>query len=537
MGIRIRIGDNAYEASAYSVQEDSTPTKSDDSTGSVGALTFSIPKTPGLHPWMWEGLNVTLADTRRGSTIGFVSGVTENDHGDIQVTCQSRLGKLNIYGAQAQPFQGTLRDAFAYYLSLANQDYDLLVDPQIVDRPVIFQGWTGELWFYLKQMAAAQDCEIALVSNILLLRPLGTREAVQHKGIARSRTYGGSQLARSVEVYYYNNRPITEQLVYHPGGWSDEVEVISVGAGQEIERTLELSASVTSVVQPVMQTFVGPDVSDASVYTVVGDDGLPIPPQQWADQGGWLRVTVDPSTNTLTLKVRGANRIANKDRTIIANYSIALGSDTSGNRYSTLRILGTGVAYNKELVTVRTCVDDSLTGTEVGITIDNPFLSTQDQAYSAGVKSARLYAGHKMVINGQLTTINQLGDNGSAVYPRYSFDQAQHQGKTYAQVRTLNLGKTYYDIEQAYYAVVRSDFDNQVFGNANGVRVWDNISSRYYRVRTATTDPATVDFEAEDDLTNDDVQAFTEPLTYALDKLRYDGLTYTHRDRMGLSNV
>lgn len=537
MGVRLLIGGVPYEADSYSVQEDSTPTKSDDSSGSVGTFTFSIPKTPGMKPWLFAGLDVSLKDTRRGSTVGYVSSVSETDNNSVQLQCQSRLGKLNIYNVNAAPFSGSLRDAFAYYLSLAEQEFDLLVDPQISNRPVIFQGWSGELWFYLKQMAAAQDCEIALVSNVILLRPLQQREAIQHRDVSRSRTYGSNQLARAVEVYYYNNRVITNKLVYPPGGWSDEVEVISVGSGQEIERPLELSSSVTSIQQPVMQTFVGPNFNSSSVYTIVGDDGLPIPPQQWADRGGRLWVTINPDTKGLTLHLVGARNIANKDGTIIANYSVALGSDTAGNRYSTLRIVGSGVTFDKQQVTVRTCIDDNLTGTDVGITIDNPFLSTLDQAYSAGVKSARLYAGHQMLVNGQLTTINQLGDNGSASYPRYSFDQAQHQGKTYAQVRTLNAGKSYYTIEQAYYAVVRDDFDNQVFGNANGVRVWDRNSSRYYRVRSATISTDTVDFEAEDDTTHLDFDEWIGTRTYAQDKAAGGAVTYSQRDRMGLSYV
>lgn len=703
MGIRLKVGDEVFEASSYSVQEDSTPTKSDDSTGSVGVFTFSIPKTPDMQPWLLAGKPVSLVDTRRGTTIGHVTQVNEADRGAVTLQCQSRLGKLNVYNVQAQPFSGTLRNAFDYYLSLAEQDFDLLVDPQITNRPVVFPGWYGELWFYLKQMAAANDCEIALVSNVILLRPLRQREAVDHRNTSRSRTYGSNSLARAVEVYHYNNRPIKNKLVYPPGGWSSDVEVITVGSGETVERVLELSASVLSIQQPVMQTSVSPTHDSSSVYTIVGDDGLPIPVAQWNDQGGSLSVSINPDTTTLTVRVTGATGIYNKDASEIATYSVALGSDTTGNRYSTLRIVGSGVAFDKNLLRVRTCIDDSLTGTDVGISIDNPFLSGLNEAYSAGVKAAKFYAGHAMSLNGQMTTINQLGDNGSAAYPKYSYDQAQHEGKTYAQVQAgyaagggggatlvnlddncevvgpwvqwypnltdplvrvtspvregtyaiqlhveeddfgryfsyggrpltnnilpdndlfvsiwvyaettgpatptafvdvsaghasvvtvvnnvpiatdtwvnltatvpgsqisemaesinISLGlpwggstefsaayvdgvyleqpggsaKTYREIRENYYNAVRNDFDNQVFGNANGVRVWDRISQRYYRVRQATIAPDLVDFDAEDDLVMFDVDLKYYDKTYAQEKALFPGMTYGERDRMGL---
>ena len=536
MGIRLEIGGAVYEAEEYSVQEDSTPLSSEDSSGSVGTFSFSIPKTPDTQAWRLIGKDVKLLDTRRGTTVGSVSAVSEEDYGALRVECLSRLGKLNIYDVQAQPFTGNLRDAFTYYLKLAEQNFDLLVDPTLVNKQVVFQGWSGELWLSLKQMAAALDCEIALVSNVVLLRPLRTREAVDHRNITRSRDYGNSQVSRAVEVYHYDNRPVQDVLVYPPGGWSPETETISVGSGETLEYPIELSASVSSIQQPVIQDFVLPEYDASSVFTVAGDDGLPINEAQWNAGGGSLEVVINPDTTSLTVKIVGPKGLYNTDKTEILTYQIAL---TAGNssRYSTLRIVGTGVAFNKEVLRVRTMVPDNVTGTDVGITIDNPFLSTLDQAYSAGIRAARFYSGQQMSISGQMTTINQLGDNGSAAYPKYSVDQAQHQGKTYASVKTFYGTKTYGAIEQSYYDVVRDDFNNQVFGNAGGVRVWDRVSNKYYRVRASTITASTVDFDGEEDTTYADVAKGITGKTYATDKAQTPGISYAERDRMGISNV
>lgn len=532
MGIRVRIGANDYEAESYSVREESTPTSSEDSSGSVGTLDFSFKGVK--DPLLLEGLTVSLLDTRRGTTIGYVSSVTENDRGSASVTCLSRLGRLNIYDVQAQPFSGTLQDAYRYYLNLAEQTTDILVDPSIASRPVVFPGWNGELWFHLKQMAAAQDCEIALVSNVILLRPLRSREAIDYRNISRSRSHGGTQLARAVEVYSYNNRPITNELVYPPGGWVPEVEVIAVSAGQTVVRNIDLSASVSYIEQPIMGTFVDQSYITSSVYTIVGDDGIPVQPQQWRDFGGSLEVAINPDTVSLSVTVIAPVGIMSSKAEPISTFSVALGSDLTGNRYSTLRIIGTGVAFDRQVQRVRTCVPDQLTGTDVGITIDNPFLSTIDQAYGAGVKAARWYAGESMSLDGAVTSINRLGDSGAANYPKYSFDQSQWAGKTYAQVQTANAASTYQSIEDAYYAITRDDFDNQVFGNAGGVRVWDETSKRWYRNRSSQITTSDVTIQCDDDLTHFDVDGKYEYVTYATEKALFAGRTYSQRDRLGL---
>lgn len=532
MGVRLTIDGKIYEAVTYSVQEDSTPTSSDDSTGSVGQITFDV---VGVEfPFLLEGKEVSLADTRRGVTVGTVTQVKETDNGRASITCLTRLGKLNIYDVQAQPYSGTLRGAFLTYAALAEQTVDVAVDDQIAARQVVLQGWHGELWFHLKQMAAAHDCEVSLVSGVILLRPLRSREVIQHRDITRGRTYGGQSLARAVEVYQYNNRTISNELVYPDQGWTPETEVLTVGEGETSERVLELSASITYLQPPVMQTFVSQGYRSSSVYTIVGDDGFPIVPAQWRDAGGRLDIVINPDTTSLTVTLTGAKGIRSTRGGFISTFSVALGADFTGNRYSTLRLVGTGVAFQKEKIRVRTCVKDQLTGTDVGVTIDNPFLSTANEAWAAGVKAARWFAGEKMELNGTVSAVNQLGDTGSAAYPKYEFDQAKHQGKTYGQVQTESAGTTYDDILQAYFDLVRSDFNNQVFGNVNGARVWDRKTRRWYRTRSATVVPGPISFSAEDDLLHDDLQGKYDPVTYADEAALFLGRTYSERDRLGL---
>lgn len=480
-------------------------------------------------------LPVRLTDSYKGFTVGTVTGVQRmDDAGTLQVTCSSRLASLNAYGVQAQPFIGTLEDAFKYYLSLADIVTDLFVDEDISTRFVIFPGWTGELWYHLKEMAAAQDCDIALVSGIILLRPIRERIATRGSDISRSRDMPTPTLAQSVEVYLYNNREIVDELVYPPGGWTPEVEVLNVNAGETVQYTLDLSASVSSIVPPTMETWVEEENSWDSVYTIVANDGLPVKPSLWASNGGSLTVTINPDTTSLTVTLTGAKDIPTTSGTAATNFSVALASDTTGNRYSTLRILGTGVGFHKEKKRVRTGVPAIRTGTEVGVTIDNPFISTVNDLYRTGTRAAKQFAGLAPTLSGSVKAINRRGDSGNADYPTYGeVEEALYtelDTPTYGDVQsyyvsTLNL-PTYGDIQDYWFDLVKSSVTNQVFGNVNGARIYDLRSRRWYRIRQGSTNPDRITFEADDDLTNGDVEEFHLGRNYGDVQALFQGRTY-----------
>lgn len=536
------------EASAFDVQEEATPLAAGDSSGQVGTISFTIPDPdPFVVPnnpivkygpeWLLDW-GVRLSDTRKGFTLGDVSSVSRNSgNGTIQITALTRLGKLNVYNVQANPVVDTLQRAFEYYLGLSQATLNLLVDPTISSRPVVFPGWEGELWFNLKQMAAALQCDISFVSGIVVVRPLRKREATRGRDVDRNFGAGGGSLAQSVEIYQYNNRAITNQLVYPPGGWTEDVTVINVNSGEYVEEPLQLSASVVSIQQPVMQTFVSRHHSSSSVFTVVGDDGLPISPAAWSQYGGSLQVVINPDTTSLTVKIQAPVGLPNRDGSAIEVYSISLSADLSTGRYSTLRIVGTGVSYDKQIRKVFTGVGPSETGTDVGVTIDNPFLSTLEEVSAAGSWAARSFSGLSTSISGTVTAINKRGDSGKLAYLSYQVDQTTNAGRTYLQAQSAVGSSTYQAIQDSMIDNVSNDFENQAFGNVNGARVWDKRSQRWYRIRSASLGPSEIQFDAEDDLLHSDIQSFRAAQTYGQIQTMFTGYTYRKVDLMGLRNA
>ena len=487
MGTKVTFeyGSNTVEAITYSVTESASPLTAGDSSGGTGSFSLSALKTSasdGLDYTNFAGLvsdqfpanivgtGVTIQDDERGKFHGIVLGLSESDDArTLNITGSSFLGMLNVHNIQASPFSGTLLNAFKYYVSLAVFGLDSLVvvDPALASRTVRFPGWNGDLWEHLKQMAMTQGAEISLLGNRITLRPIRTLQVNDSSAVGRTRNVQNGSLAQRVEVYQYNNRSIGSELAYPPGGWTPEVQVLNVNAGEEAEYTLELSASLLSIETPVMDTMVTQEESHRSVYTVVANDGLPVTPAMWRDRGGLVEITINPDTTSLNVRLRGADDIPLSTGGTASSFSLALASDTSGNRYSTLRIKGAGVAFKKELISFSTGITASQTGTEVGVTVDNPFVSTFEEATRIGLRLANFYGGSVPTLTANLTRI-------------------------YSQT----LG-------------------SPTFGNVNGSRIYDDRSRRWYRIREATTDKGSISISADDDLLLVDAQAHYSGRTYA----------------------
>lgn len=497
MGIQLKVaGKYVFQVRDYSLQEDATPLAAGDTYGSTGTISLTIsepdpdiprPRDTGEKWILTYGRDILLGksfvfeDTKWGLIDGTIESVSRTEFGTLQVSCTTSLNRLNAYNVKAKPYVGTLGGLIRYYCGLVGVE-GVNIDPALDTSPIVAPGWIGELWYYLKMLAVAENFEIALVNSVPTFRLLRQRDLVKGREVSLSGERTASTLAQSVECYQYRNRAITNELVYPVGGWSPEVQVLNVNAGEIVEYTLQLSASVSSIQEPVMVESVAPDYKASSVYTVVANDGLPVPPAMWADRGGVLRVIINEDSTSLTIRMRGAHRVPTA-KGWATNFSIALSSDESGSRYSTLRLVGTGVAFDKVKRTFRTGLTARQTGTDVGVTIDNPFLSTKTQCFRAGVRAAVEYAGPVPAMSSEMS-------------------------------KTFRTGSS--------------------FGLTTGSRVYDRSRERPFRARSATYSPGTVTVSFEDDLLHDDMEAFRAGKTYGGVEASRQGLTYGDDNLIGL---
>jgi len=494
MSIDIRVdGKLKTNTIQYSVIEDSTPTDPSDTRGGVGQFSFDLDIADA--PKNSIGKIANISDGAYGSTTGTITGLSGTE-GVVTVTADSRMAQL-VVERIAQPYNGTLGGAFRYYLGMVGITTGLVVDEALELRPVVFRGWSGPVWDQLKMMAVAMRVEISLVSDNIVMRALRTRTAEFGRDISRTWNLDSSQMAQSVEIDYYQNRYVIGGLCYPSGGWNEDVQPFVVDAGKTITADIPLDSSLETINQPQMVAWVDRYHESSSVYSVAGNDGLPIPVAQWQAGGGSLTLKINDDRKSLTMTLVGAAE------TQYSPYRIAMSSG-SGD-YSSLRIIGTGVFSTVETLTMSTGVTPDQSSSVVGATVDNAYISSKSQAFSLGLWAVARWGYPSYTLKVQTTGINRAGDTGSYAYLTVGEYDAQGNFASVGAYDTFWSGQTVGQFDSQLKALAASDFTNQAFGNIAGSRV--PYDGSLHRIRTATVGPADIMYDAEFDVMVSDVDS------------------------------
>jgi hypothetical protein len=536
LGVNIKLNGSNIEAGEYSISESATPLSGGDSSGAVGTITIREAVSNTKKSISHKDLNgkVDFIDSARGITSGSVSVLSKSKDGDSwDIESDSRLSAFMI-DVQVQPFSGVLGDAFLGYAAYANITTNITVSPIIYNVPVNFPGFSGNLWTYMKEIAVAYGIEINLISGVVRFRPVRSFTAVEDAGSTSSVTYDSTVKAHEQEVIWYKTKRLVNGLIYPPGGWTPETKIISVNAGEDAEHILETDASITSIQTPVMLNNVAPGYSSGSVYTIVGDDNIPIQPPQWRDYGGSLTVSIDPDTRRLLVKMRGPKGLVKIDGTPMRNFRVALSAGTSDSTYSTLRIVGDAVHLQKNSIIIPTGIeypmniDGSVAVDRVvkAPTIDSDFINSLDAACSAGARGASRYSGKLVKLSANVSAVNQSGQQGSELYPTWQFAEDVFTPGTYADFDASNFGRNYGQLDDYLVGLVRDGTGNQLFGNVAGARFWDRDSRMWFRVRDATTTWVQTTISADSDVTWADHVGSCPGKTYGDLSSKFSGSTY-----------
>lgn len=468
---------------SFSVQEDATPIDPSSSFGGVGTITTSIDDSPDI-PLMNGG--VILADGSRGKTSGIIRGADGND-GIATLTADSTLGLLNTERTLA-PVIGTLRDAVQYYCDVVQITNDVVVDPSVANRPVVYPGGKANVWVRVKQMLAAEQLEMALVFNRIYVRPLRLLVADTSRLTTRGWSVSNDRSAKTVEISYYNSVAAVQKEIYPVKGQDPQIIIIDAGQTQVVQQ--QVNATLTSVNQPVPTYSVGNTTFDntSGVYSVTGADDLPIQPAQWLAAGGKLTVRVTSDPSVIEIVVRGAN-LPN-----LSPFRIAMSSGAS-TYYNSLHITGQGVAWDRESIVLPTGAVSTTTSEEVGVVVENPYIRTKAQAYSTGLRTAGAYAGLQYTISGNAFALNRTGDGRDLIQATISDFNAEYPVETIADFNSEWSGDRILEFNRYWQNKVDLLWENQLFGNAPGARILGDEAN--FRIVSATTDETSVQFTGE----------------------------------------
>jgi hypothetical protein len=543
MAVTLQInGGNKTNIVSYSVTEDSTPTDINDSSGGSSQINLSLSTGPDSDLYINDTIRI-IDDGLNGFIDGTVNGVTI-DQNVTSLTADSLIKKL-VANIEVGFFAGSLADAISYYMTAANiASNKYSIDPGITGN-VIFQSYSGDLWTHLKQICALYAIDVSTIGDTIRFRPARQVSISLDKNISKSVSISNNQLAQSVEVYYYNNRYLTNCQVYPdvlststdiepsvvwvyvPGRgyvqtsnafrtYNADALIMSVDADGYAEYEIELNANVSSL--PTTQKYGGdtPYYNAGTYYT----GGYSDPYNMSLPNNGILLEPVDSNT-TYSLTLGGSKlsyyAIAGKDGVeVTRNYWLQNGGRvecyvtsngsklkfklygpkddallgpfrlafTAGDEkiYPYVKIKATSlVAFSKNLVTIPTGVTPSKSIQEVGATIDSTLISSIDQAYRVGVVAAGNFS---------------LPSNKVSVSTKSVSDADS--------VATFPYG--------------------QIMGNIGGARFQDGYN--FYRVRTATVNESSTTYDAERDTLFSDFQNVWNGKTYTDFSTQFTGKTF-----------
>lgn len=487
----IRIGQELYRnIVSYSVVEDSTPIDPADTSGGFGQITAVLPRR---HNWRsLRKLQLDLRDRGQGVTTGKTTAISESKSGkSVTISADSRIGGLTVRRT-AKPFVGTLAGAIRYYLGLVDITTGIIIDESLESIPVVFPGWEDEVYQKVaKQLMPSMQIEMSLISNNIVFRPLRGRVAENYRDTDAGETIDDSEPARAVIGHYYSPEYRSNYLAYPDGGWNDQVEVFIVESGEtKVIEDIPITASLDSIQQPTVVQNVTRAYDSSSVYAVAGDDGLPIVPKQWTDNGGKLTVEINEDTQSLKVTIVGAT-IPN-----LAPFRIAVSSGPS-DYYSSLRLVGTGVFIDDQQVKFDTGRTEDDAPTEVGADVENPFIRTLGQLYDIMVWSVGRFTGPRQSINVSSDGINRRGNSGVYRYATIDEFNTANAGLSIAQFNAQWSGRTIAEFNAFWDEQVSNSFANQAFGNVAGARV--PYVDQMYRIRTATNSSSGITYTAERD--------------------------------------
>ena len=478
-----RFAGHASNVINYSYTEGSTPLVPGDESGAIGDVSIEVLNDNDASILLYKD-EFYLQDNFHGSVLGDVESVSGNND-TVTMGGRSKLSLLNV-DTIIPPRSGAIGDILEGVFNDLGITTNILKDAGLSPVSVRVPGFEGDAWVYVKQLCSAYEVEVTVIRDYIVVRPARQRLIDATNIIDKSWQIQDIELAQTFDVAYYNYVARTDYLVYPEGGWNSEVQVYQVAANETTEFEVDLEFFLTSVQQPTVQDTVAKDYGTASVYSASGNDNLPVSAAFWSDYGGDMSFEILGDGSRVKVTITGPTYEA------LSPYSISI-SDGSTS-YSTLRIVGTGMDYNRLLYTEKTGLTASDTPTVKGNEIDNPAIDTLEDAKRYALFARRLYSLPTQTYSTSSNTFPRLeGSIPSIFYPTFDdFDDSLATGYTFTNFNADYAGLTFDE-----FTTTLGNEVPQGFGEVAGSRV--QLDDAMYRVRSTTITPDIVSLEAEYD--------------------------------------
>jgi len=321
-----------------------------------------------------------------------------------------------------------------------------------IDGPVQAQT-NSNMWEYIQAACAAYALELSVVEGTIVIRPVGSEiisiADTTVPTVSPNTNLGG----RNVEVVYTNAVSVVNQELYNAR--DDNNRVISVKVDEKITTTVEISGTPTVLNLPTRGTV---PINGVGQYSIIDNDGTPVPEYLFAACGGRVDVQLNPTVpNAIditfygpssTAVVLGGTPFGGATPAYVGPFKLAY---SSGNDYAALSITGSGVKTTPATLKIRTGADPEKVAQDVSKTISNQFIVTKTQAYDRGAWAIFEASGPKVTLSltVPVSAISSFGlAAGSLIYYRDSI----------YRVNDATIGNLVVSINATRYVTV-DDFD------------------------------------------------------------------------------
>lgn len=467
----------------YSYTEGSTPLVPGDESGAIGDVSIDVMDCNNASILLYKD-EFYLQDNLHGSVLGEIENVSGNND-LITMGGRSRLALLNV-DKIIPPRSGTIGAVMTAILADVGITTDIILDTFLSTDVINVPGFEGDVWVYVKDLCSAYEVEMTVIREYIIVRPARQRIIDSTNILDRNWQIQDIELAQEFDVAYYNYEPETDFLVYPKGGWTPEVQVYQVEANETVEFEVDLEFFLTSVQQPTVQDTVAKDYGTASVYSASGNDNLPVSAAFWTDFGGDMSFEILGAGNKVKITITGP------DYEPLSPYSISV-SDGSTS-YSTLRIVGTGMNFTREIYTEKTGLKPDEAPLEKGQEIDNPAIDTLEDAKRYALFARRLYSLPRQTYSTSARTFDRIkGSIPTIFYPTFDeFSDSLPAGYTFTTFNNEYSGVTFEE-----FTVQLGNTVPQGFGEVSGSKI--QLDDAMYRVRSVNITPDIVSIETEYD--------------------------------------
>lgn len=468
------------EVRDYSITTDATSMDMSDMFTGVGQITAQIEEDDNTRYLLSRELNIV--DFVGVEHIALVRQISSRD-GNVSVTAEDTVRRLNVdrwmqtvpqFPSDVPAITGII-ETICLEVGIG---YDIRYEPteRSEDDVITFPGGRINLWDTVKELAAIHRIDIWVEGQTVVFDNLGSNKVAPKDVLTEGWSADISNIANWVEIIWYE--PTVESywerdLEYYPRGGNEDATILQADAGEVVETELDVEAWVTSVNQPECVEWVDNRTYDDSqgVYSVVGNDSLPIMPAQWLDNGGDLKVELTDDSSIVKVTLTGANLPE------LAPFRIAM---SSGNHYNSLHLTGWSMPWRERTTKVYTGAGSELTSQETGAQIETRHIQDLSKAYDVAYRVARAYSGPNLGLD--VDTVDGIEVGSIIPTPEANFRVEQRvMGPLSAQVRT-GEASLFEDFNEVWEKVFEDSYTHEWLGTPD-----DSASlAKYNGVITAT---------------------------------------------------